>query len=252
MKLYTYCEKDEAKIVCHNKTEGVKLVEYSYQEYLAFIKEVCKYYIHYYHSWYETDMSDRDEGSTSDDYGINYSSLVIKDNKVYGVLVKNSNDFPDYLILVLKNEKVELELGGGYSSNSFDWSLKKHELDDETPNYVLIHELIQVSTDKKTNKKSISIYKRKIISFLEGNQVFEGDKLIGFKYCGYEFKLDDPSTWIYKESGEKEFSSTIEHATHVHTLVKVDKEFLDKEVFDCPYEDFRNKKYKMYTKINLD
>ena len=64
MKLYTYCEKDEAKIVFHNKTEGVKLVEYSYQEYLTFIKEVCKYYIHYYHSWYETDMSDRDEGST--------------------------------------------------------------------------------------------------------------------------------------------------------------------------------------------
>ena len=252
MKLYTYCEKDEAKIVCHNKTEGVKLVEYSYQEYLTFIKEVCKYYIHYYHSWYETDMSDRDEGSTSDDYGINYSSLVIKDNKVYGVLVKNSNDFPDYLILVLKNEKVELELGGGYSSNSFDWSLKKHELDDETPNYVLIHELIQVSTDKKTNKKSISIYKRKIISFLEGNQVFEEGKLVGFKYCGYEFKLNDHSTWIYKESGEKEFSSIIEHTTHLHSLVKVDKEFLDKEVFDCSYKDFRNKEYKIYTDIKID
>lgn len=252
MKLYTYCTQDEAEILCYNKEEGVKLVEYSYQEYLAFIKEVCKYYIHYYHSWYETDMSDRDEGSTSDDYGINYSSLVIKDNKVYGVLVKNSNDFPDYLILVLKNEKVELELGGGYNSNSFDWSLKKHELDDETTNYVLIHELIQVSTDKKTNKKSISIYKRKIISFLEGNQAFEGDKLVGFKYCGYEFKLDDHSTWIYKESGEKEFSSTIEHATHVHTLVKVDKELLDKEVFDCPYQDFRHKEYKMFTNIEID
>ena len=36
------CEKDEAKIVCHNKTKGVKLVEYSYQEYDALWKEAKK------------------------------------------------------------------------------------------------------------------------------------------------------------------------------------------------------------------
>ena len=51
MKLYTYCTQDEAEILCYNKEEGVKLVEYSYEEYLAFIKEVSKYYIHYYHKF---------------------------------------------------------------------------------------------------------------------------------------------------------------------------------------------------------
>ena len=252
MRLYTYCLKDEAEILCYNKKEGVKLVEYSYEDYLNFIEEAKKYYINYYHYWYETDMSDRDEGSTSDNYPVNYSNIVIRDNKLYGVLVKNSDDFPDYQILVLKNEKVKLELGGGYNENSFEWVLKKHEIHEETFNYVLVHELIQVSTDKNNEEKHLSIYKRKIIGFLAKNQIFENDKLVGFTYDNYQFKLDDSSTWINKISKEKEYNTTLEHATFIYTLIKVDKEFLDKEVFDCPYKDFRNKKYKMFTKINLD
>ena len=40
MKLYTYCNSNEASILCSNKREGVKLVEYSYEEYLKFIEEV--------------------------------------------------------------------------------------------------------------------------------------------------------------------------------------------------------------------
>ena len=32
MRLYTYCTKDEAEILCYNKEEGVKLVEYSFED----------------------------------------------------------------------------------------------------------------------------------------------------------------------------------------------------------------------------
>lgn len=252
MKLYTYCKKDEAEILCYNKEDGVKLVEYSFEDYLKLIEEAKKYYITYYHYWYDTDMSDSDEGSSSDSYPINFSNMIIKDNKLYGVLVKNSNDFPDYLILELKKENVKLELGGGYNTNSFTWSLKKHKVDEETSNYVLVHEIIQVSTNKNTRKKSLSIYKRKILGFLDKNQVFENDKLVGFNYYGNEFRLDDSSNWIQKNIEEIEFSDTIAHSTHLYTLVKVDKEFLDKEVFDCSYQDFSKKKYKMFTKINID
>lgn len=252
MKLYTYCRQDEAEILCYNKEEGVKIVEYSLEDYLRYIDQVKKYYISYYHSWYDTDMSDRDEGSTSDNYPVNYSNIVIKDNNLYGVLVKNSNDFPNYLILVLEKEKVRLELGGGYSENSFNWFLKKHEVEEETSNHVLVHEIIKVSTDINTNEKHLSIYKRKIIGFLANNQIFENDKLVGFTYDDCQFRLNDSSTWINKTSEENKFGTTIEYATHVYTLIKVDKEFLDKEVFDCPYEDFRKNKYKMFTKINLD
>ena len=67
MKLYTYCSQNDGEIKCKNDC-GVKLENYSTSDYKRFMKEASKNYIRYFHSWYDTDMSDSDSGSDSSEY----------------------------------------------------------------------------------------------------------------------------------------------------------------------------------------
>ena len=97
MKLYTYCDEknSEIKLSCSG---GIKKEEYTYEEYLSYLEEAKKFYVHMLHYYYETDMSDYDEGRIYNDFSINYNNMIIKDNKLFGVLVNTNGMFPKLYI----------------------------------------------------------------------------------------------------------------------------------------------------------
>ena len=249
MKLFTYCETKEATYLCDDKQNGVKLKEYSYEEYLRFMDSCKKYFVSHYHTWYETDMSDKDEGTTSERFSINYSNMIIKDNEVYGVLVKTTNMFPRYYILVLEKKHKGVELGGGYEEDSHDWLLKEHCIDETSYEYILINEQINISINKTNYLEKISGYTRKIVGFLGENLIYNNGKLVGFKYGTHNFIIDDEATWISKINKENQNSSSIEKFISINTLIKVNRAFLDEKVFDSSYLDFYNKQHKIFSNI---
>ena len=75
MKLYTLCDKANTYIDT-NTSFGIIKEEYSYSDYLKFVEDAKKYYVHMHRYYYETDMSDSDSGTIYDDYPINYSNMI--------------------------------------------------------------------------------------------------------------------------------------------------------------------------------
>lgn len=243
MKLYTLCELEDALIKTSGlDSYGIKLEEYSYDDYLNFIKEAGEYYIDEYHYWYETDMSDRDEGSTRSKFTINYSNMIIKDNKLFGVLIKTNNYFPKYYIYKFKEEKYGIDLSGGYNENSFTWTYKNNE--KFTREYILVKEVI--STKKGSIKKEdVSSYHREIIGLFENNYIVKDNKILGFKLDNHEYLLSVPSSLV-----SIKIDTYPENDAHtIITLQRVDKQFLELNLFEVSYQDSLKKKYKIYTKL---
>lgn len=244
MKLYTYCNSNEASILCSNKREGVKLVDYSYGDYLRFIEGVKNFYLRHYHYWYQTDMSDRDEGSKTCYIGLNYSNIVIRNNELFGILVDTGGMFPSYCILKISLKKEELELGGGYEKNSHDWDLFKHSIDPIAYEYVLVKENINVNINKVNSERKISYYEREIVGILTENLIYKGSEVIGFSYEDRDYLINDESTWesIITRSSERE--KEIIESSNIITLNKVTKEFLEKQIFSAPYSFYCKNKNK--------
>ncbi|MBE6143066.1 MAG: hypothetical protein E7177_03665 [Erysipelotrichaceae bacterium] len=244
MKLYTIVEDKEVLITSCNNNLKVGLKEYSYKEYLSFIEEVKKYYLHEYHYWYTTDMSDRDEGSNVEKYTINHSNMVIRDNKVYGVLVKTGNNYPKYYICTFEKGEYYIDLAGGYNKNSFSWTIKENPY--VINDYLIIREYISYSLYEKNNKKVLSIYRREVIGLFKEDAIFENDLLIGFKKDDQQFIISDPSTYQNIKTNNDYGNDNY----NIDTLVKVDEEFLNNNIFDVSYEDFRNGNYQLFTKVS--
>ena len=231
MKLFTYCENEHSEVKLP-KPHGVKQEEYTYEEYLSFLKEAKKYYIYMYHYYYETDMSDYSTGSSSEIFSINYNNMIIKDHKLYGVLVFNSNVFPDFYFYKFNDEEFKIELEGGYNSNSFTWSYKKNNLNDyltlnASATYLLIKEVIKYKED---NPKEVSYYNREIINLTQNNFIVENEEIVGIKYNGIIFKLDSKIT-------------TNDNVKY--HLIKINPEFLEKNIMNVYYKDFQEGNYKI-------
>ena len=227
MKLYTYCDPKQSEIKIKN-SGGCKKQEYSYSDYLRFIDEVKKYYIKMYHSWYETDMSDSDSGSKTNYFTVNYNNMIIKDGKLYGTLVSTDGMFPKYYIFPLDQEKCAVELEGGYNSNAYEWTYEstKDCVGDSIScafGYVLTDENILYSDDNK----NIKFYTREVVNFLPENVIFDAsDRAIGFRYSGFNVLFSDPKKTV--------------NENHVLTLHKIDENFLDRNVINVYYDDFKN------------
>ena len=196
MKLYTICN-NENSLFDIKESYGINLKEYSLNDYLTFMNEAKKFYIIRLFSWYETDMSDRDEGSIIDHYTINYNNMIIKDNKVIGVLVKTRGMFPKYRVVEFKTEHKQLVLGGGYNSLDYDWWIKEIEpkdshLIDALSKYVVVDEYFSYEKDK------LSMYLREVINFSPSSCIVENNEVLGFKYDEHEYLISDKRTHLHK------------------------------------------------------
>jgi len=244
LKLLTICEKSES-LYKLNEFLGVKLEEYSWDEYLAF-NDICKkYYVSRKFYWYETDMSDNDSGTIYDDYPINYSNMIINNGKLHGVLVSTRAFFPDYFILEFEKGHKEAALGGGYNSLDYDWWIKKHENKDQefiniTSKYVLVKQ--KITYDNGT----LSTYIRDIIGFLSDSLIVEDNNIIGLKYVEndsnlYEFIFSNKDTFLVKNVCKDGTYET----TYTYTLIELNKAFLDNHITNVTYDDFKNGNYKI-------
>ena len=187
MKLFTICDKSESKLNL-NGDLGVKLMEYSYEDYLNFLNQSKKYFVYESHDWYETDMSDSDSGSRNRKFSINYNNMIVKDNELYGVLVKTSQIFPSYYILTLKEKRYFIELEGGYNSNSYSWKLVEYDNINNIDillSYILIVEKIII--EEKAGKTKIIYYDREIKNLMPQYLIYKDDKVIGIDLYFHNF-----------------------------------------------------------------
>ena len=251
MKLYTCCEKNECEIQCENNYY-VKLVEYSFEDYKRFLEVGKKHHIHLYRYWYETDMSDSSSGSANYYYPINYLNMIIKGNELVGVLVKSGGYRTNYYFYELNKEEYWVDLAGGYNENSYTWKYKKNNLDEKETlevsiNYAVIEERLFISTKRETTR--VSFYERKILGLFQTDCIVIDGRVIGFKNEGKEFLLDDATTHVnIKKELEVNGNESVEK-NYIYTLIKLDEEFLDKNIGEVAFKDFYEGNYELYTKL---
>lgn len=242
MNLYTICTKDESLYELQS-IYGVKFQDYSMNDYNYFMDIAKKHYIHRLFSWYETDMSDSDSGTINDNYPINYTNIVIKDNELYGVLVKTKGMFPKYYLLEFEKKHKRVTLGGGYNDLDYDWWIKDKDISNldtlnVSSNYVIIYEKISYDNNK------LSYYEREIIGFLQRDCIIKNDCIIGLKYEDdtlHEFIFSDKDSFIQKHITENgQFKSVINMK-----LVEINEEFLNMNIIDVTYKDFTKGNFKL-------
>ena len=215
------------------------------------IQKVKNKYVKAYHSWYETDMSDSSSGSNSKTFPINHTNIVIKDNEIYGVLVKTFGMFPKYLIFPLDKEKCSVELSGGYESDYYEWKYENYDLEniityETSKKYVLIKENINYQI--KDNNKEIALYLREVIGFNQNDCIVKNNKVVGLKYDSHEFIFDNPDSLKIEETN---ISSYPNYKYEKHTLYKlliINESLLKENIFDITYNDFSEGNYKILLK----
>ena len=251
MKLYTICKLNE----CEIKTEdnyGIKLVEYSVSDYKRFIEKAMSHYVCYHRYWYDTDMSDSSSGTITRKFSINQSNMVIKDNELYGILANCNMNYPKYYIYQFGKEKLKIELGGGYCDDSHEWVYKENDLSNletlyASLSYVLIKEKICFSN--KNEETKMYLYERTIIGLLQKDCLIENGKVVGFTYDNNNFILASLDSFVQKTHERREYTSESTDVYEVYTLVKVSKEFLEENILNISYDDYRSGHYKVFTEI---
>lgn len=243
MKLFTVCKNSES-LYDLKASIGVKLQEYSVNDFYAFYEKAKKHYICRRFYWYETDMSDSDSGTIYDLYPINHTNMVIKDNSLYGVLVKTRGMFPEYRIVEFSKCHKEAALGGGYNKLDYDWWIKDNDKEKEeelnvSSSYVLLCEYIGYQNGK------ISSYMRDVVGFLPNDCIIENGCVVGLKY-----KYDKNYEFIFKDADSLTNESVSEDgdtkSVRKKKLVKIDGQLLEKNIFDVTWDDFKKGRSKPY------
>ena len=230
MKLYTYCSNSLSEVKL-DRNHGVKKEEYTYQEYLSFLKEAQRYYVHLYHSYYETDMSDHSSGSSSDHFSINYHNMIISDHKLFGVLVKTNSSFPKYFILKLSEKKLSIDLDGGYNSNAFTWTLMDNDLSNHLT-LIASFKYILIVENKRYEGQELKYYEREIIAPIQKDFIVKDNLVTHVKYLNHKIDLSSDNEVKIKDN------TTVK-------VIKIDEEFLNKNILDVSYRDFYYQKYTL-------
>ena len=218
---------------------GVRLEEYSEEDFARFTGEMKKYYVHRIFDWYDTDMSDSDSGTIHDRDTVNYTNLVIKDGAPYAVLVRTRAMFPDYFLLNIEKRHRAAALGGGYSRLDYDWQLKEKEYPTDTPDhtgdYLVVHE------EYSTKDGEVNRYTRCIKGIMPDNQITAEGELVGFEYY-YE---DEKTITLEKPFVKLEREDSGYTVTNVVALVKNTHELAARGIFPVTYPDFSAGRYEI-------
>ena len=254
MKLYTLGSEKNSLIQCENNY-FLHQEEFSIADYKKFMNQGKTYYVNLYHCWYETDMNDSSSDTSTANFTINHNNMIIKDNKLFGVLLKTGNLFPKYYVYKFGEKTFNLELAGGYNENSFKWTFKENDLQhlevlNTSLDYLLIKE--NYSFDIKNNANKLVLYTLEIISFLQKDCILENDKVVGFMYEKNKYLINDSSTHCLKTVTTDESYGNLYKKTEKYTLIHVTEEFLEQNIVDVPYDSYRNNKYKVFSNIYED
>ena len=90
------------------------------------LKEARKQHIKEIYDYYYTDFNDKDSKYTTNFNEIENESMVVKDNKFYGVYLNGGSMHERYeVIITLDNPKVKIGDGSDYSYTYWTWELMK-------------------------------------------------------------------------------------------------------------------------------
>lgn len=239
MKLYTVCDKKDNELSSSKAECGLCLVDYSEKDYVRLMSRVRDLYVTEHFSWYETDMSDSDSGSEYNEYGINYTNLVVLDGQPYGVLVKTRGLFPEYYVMRLRDKKLSLALGGGYNDLDYDWEIKTRKPDDPSADYVYYYDYT-VYYDGK-----FSQYQRRVVGFSPRDVIYEGEKAVGLRRRGEdgaEFRFDEPDGF-YRTDSEKRYDGATVNCTRA--LLPLTPKLAEAGIRSVFYPDFKDGRYEI-------
>lgn len=239
MKLFTICNETES-LFKEKYVNNIKLCDYTIDDYKRFLEVGKNHHIYMRRYWYETDMSDSSSGTIHHYNTINQSNMIIKDNELYGVLVSTRGYFPTYRILTLESKHQKLALGGGYNTDDYDWYLRDNDLSNKetleaSTNYVLVDEM-RVYSIKDTNEKELSRIEREVIGLLQSSCLINNNQVIGFKYDGHEYIIDDKESLTIETT---KFDGNKAEYKYIKKLYKVDEDYLEKNIFTISYSDWK-------------
>ena len=102
-------------------------------------------------------------------------------------------------------------------------------------------------TIKANNNKKLKYYTCDVFGLIQKNCILDENKVIGFRLSGREYFIDDKSTHVQKVL--KDCDEENLEFYDIYSLVKVDEEFLEKNIFNVSYFKFTSGKYTSYTKL---
>lgn len=202
MRLYTIASIDDYEIVTENGIY-LKKVRYSKVDCLRFLIDAKKYYYTSAMESKSTDFNDRYSSSYLRYEHINFTNMVIKDNKFYGVMTMGASRYDTLkIVCTLDERKVNYYDGSCYSYIDRDFELIENTDSKEAIEFSYIYYI----------NHNVKIYK-----LLEDTEVLESDndnpnylisryvimeegKPVGFKYRDREYRLNDETReYTYSE-----------------------------------------------------
>ena len=239
MKLYTVCDKSENELKSNKAECGLRLAEYTDKDYARLMGRVRDLYVTELFSWYETDMSDSDSGSSYDEFSINYTNLVVLDGQPYGVLVKTRGLFPDYYVMRLRDKKLSLALGGGYNDLDYDFEIKERKPSDPSADYIYYYDFTVYHDGK------FSQYQRRVVGFTPRDVIYEDGVAVGIKRAGDEgatFLFDEPEGFYVKGTEERHDGATV---NCTRALLSLTPRLAEAGIRSIFYPDFKDGEYEI-------
>ena len=125
MELYVISENGE--LVTYNKVRCEKK-EYTGELLEKILKSASEYHIKEIYDYYYTDFNDKDSEYTTSFNEIKNESIVVKDDKFYGVYLKGGSRYESYeIITTLDKPEVKVGDGSDYSYTYWTWILMKKD-----------------------------------------------------------------------------------------------------------------------------
>ena len=92
------------------------------------LKSASEYHIKEIYDYYYTDFNDKDSEYTTSFNEIKNESIVVKDDKFYGVYLKGGSMYESYeIITTLDKPEVKVGDGSDYSYTYWTWILMKKD-----------------------------------------------------------------------------------------------------------------------------
>ena len=90
------------------------------------LEEASKYHIKEIYDYHYADFNDKDSKCTTNFKEIENKSIVVRDNKFYGVYLKDGSMYEQHeIIITLDNPEVKVGDGSDYSYTYWTWKIIK-------------------------------------------------------------------------------------------------------------------------------
>lgn len=196
MELFTIANENDYEIKSYNKVY-LKKISYSEEECIKILNEAKNYFFTRKIESESTDFNDRYSSSTTYYEQINYSNLVVKDNKFNGVVANGLGRYDDfYMVCTLEKIEASWYDGSVYSYIEKTYKLRKYDFPEEALEFIhKYHIHLNLIAKKVVDDEEILDFENNVDYYLTAFDVILVDGVaVGLKYNDHEFRLDVPGS----------------------------------------------------------